>query len=296
MKALLLFGLGAAVATATAGDFTAPIAPSDNAIGCGLVGDFTVGFGYTHLGGSEIRGSEEDEFASANVELQLGRNFGDYFVQADFFGELADVGNHDDSYDSGYGAAIHIMRRNESRGLGIFAGGLATEQDNDNMNSSERWFAGVEAQLFQEEIDYYLQLGALWGTGGDDSNGTDSIRDAIFVHCTALKDLQNGLSLSGNLGGAWGKMDSDSDDLALYTVGVALTKPLNDQQAISLGYQFTYYDQGGGEDDTMSEHFLGFNFTYAFDSGSISERNRNSTSLGTPGFLRWTGITGGQLE
>jgi hypothetical protein len=36
--------------------------------------------------------------------------------------------------------------------------------------------------------------------------------------------------------------------------------------------------------------------TYFFDAGSLKTRNRTSTSLDTPQFLRWSGQTGGPLE
>lgn len=293
MKKTLLISLGtvAAIATASAGTLppTNPIIPDDGGAACGLAGltgDLTVGIGYTSLDGNALGGGEEDEFASAYAELQLASQFGNYYVQADVFAEGTDVGGASDSYQDGFGGALHIMR--QDLGLGVFVGGFSTDQDDNDTDTSDRWFAGLEGLLSRAEADYYAQVGYVFGNGGDDSNGEDSFTDTVFVRLAAQRQLASGLVLAGEIGGAWGEMDSSADDFELYTAGLSISKPINECFTVGLGYQYTYYDQDE-ENEEIDEHFLGLSLTYAFGSGT-------NNNLGTPDFLRWSGISGGQLE
>lgn len=294
MKTTLLIGLGAAaaMATATAGEpYTPAIVPDKGgATTCGLAGltgDLTLTASYASLDGNGVSGSEEDEFAAAYAELQLASVFGDYYVQADVFAEVTDVGGATDSYRDGWGGALHIMR--QDAGLGVFVGGFVTDQDNNRTDTTDRWFAGVEGLLDRPEANYHAQLGYVFGSGGDDDNGEDSFNDAVFARLKAQRQLQNGLVLAGEIGGAWGEMDQDSDDFDLYTAGISVSKPISDCLALGVGYRFTYYEQGGDEDEDIDEHFIGLSLTYAFGSGT-------NNNLDTPEFLRWSGISGGQLE
>ncbi len=272
---------------ATAGSPQAISTPSAS----NWVGDFTLGLNHSNLYGYLSDDTEEDSYGAIELELQLGRNYGDYFVQADFFGEFTDVGSANDSYDEGVGTAIHIMRQlNNNTGLGVFFGGLMTTQDNDSSDRSNRYFIGLESKLDRNEADYYFQLGYLFGNSGDDNNGGDeSIRDATFARVVAERALTENLSLSAEVGYADGTMDGDGDDCTISNLGIALNHTINDSLLASLSCDWIRYRQEA-ENDELNEYIIGISLTYTFGGAP------KSTNLDTPRFLRWSGITGGQLE
>lgn len=281
MKALTVLSLcfGSAVATAVAG-VSAPAAPASG----GWVGDFNVRLEASRLNGSPVSGSEEDQFESAYTEIQLGRDFGQYFVQADIFGEATDVGSSNGSYAHGFGGALHVVRDFSFGDLGAFFGAYTADHDNDSTDDAYRYFGGIESRLDRSEADYYLQVGYLFPGGGSDS---DALNRAYFTRVVALRELTNTLSLAGELGYAQGEVDGD--DTSIITAGIALNQQISESLVASLSYDFIKYDQSG-ENDVIREHIVGLSLTYSFGSGS------SATSLGTPRLMRWSGITGGQLE
>jgi hypothetical protein len=277
--ATLSICLGSAVATATAGVSPEVVTP----VSSGWVGDVNLQLNYARLDGNPVSSPEEDEYSSAYLEFQLGRDFGNYFVQADVFGEMTDAEGSDNNYSDGFGTAVHVLRQTNFGGFGVFGGGFTTQQD----ENSERLFAGLEAQLNRNEADYYFQLGYLFlGGHGEDE---DSINRAFFGRVVAQTELTKCLSLSAEFGGARGQMDGDNDNVTILNAGVALNQKISDSLVASLSYDYIRYDQGG-ENDLLNEHIVGLGLTYSFGSGS------SSTNLSTPRFLRWSGITGGQLE
>jgi|694.fasta_scaffold06757_9 hypothetical protein len=284
----LFTALSICLATAaTAGSPQSTSTPSTS----NWVGDFTLGLNHSNLYGSEASGNEEDEYGAIEFELQLGRNFGDYFIQADFFGEFTDVGSAADSYSEGLGTAIHVMRQlNDNTGVGVFFGGLMTSQDNNSTDDeSERLFIGLEAKLDRTEADYYFQVGYLFGDGGNDDNGEDSFSDATFARLVAERALTENLSLTAEVGYAGGKMDSDSDYANISNLGIALNHTINDSLMASLSCDWIRYMQED-ENDELNEYIIGISLTYTFGGAP------KSTNLDTPRFLRWSGISGGQLE
>ncbi len=280
--AVLSICLGSAVASAMAGVSSSAGAPASS----GWVGDFNLQLNYANLDGDPVSSPEEDEYSAAYLELQLGRDYGDYFVQGDLFAEMTDVGGNDNNYKEGFGGAVHVMRQTNFGGLGAFAGAFRTKQDSGGSDISERLFAGLEAQLDRSEADYYFQLGYIIPGGGSDE---DSINRAVFARAVAQTKLTECLTLSAEVGGADGEMDGDQDDVSIFNAGVALNQKISDSLVASLSYDFIKYDQED-ESDVLHEHIFGLGLTYSFGEGS------GSTNLGTPRFLRWSGVTGGQLE
>lgn len=258
--------------------------------GSSWAGDFNLGLSHSNLGGGAASGAEQDQYSAVDFELQLGRNIGDYFFQADLFGEMTDVGNSDDSYRKGLGTAFHLLRQvNNNASLGVFIGGLMTVQDNDSTDDSERMFIGIESKLDRSEADYYFQVGHLFGGDGSDDSGGDSVTDATFIRIVAERALNDKLSLTGEVGYADGKMDNDSD-VDITNFGVALNYSISDSLIASLSGDMIYYSQANGDNQELAEYIVGVGLTYTFGGES------NSTNLGTPRFLRWSGVTGGQLE
>jgi hypothetical protein len=253
-------------------------------------GNLSLGLSHSKLDGGAVGSDEEDKYGAAEFELQLGRDFGDYFFQADLFGEMTDVGHTNDSYRKGLGTAFHLMRPvNDITEFGIFCGGFTTIQDNDSGDDSIRTFIGVESKIDRSEADYYLQVGYLFGDGGKDDGGEDSITDATFLRIVAEKALTETLDLTAEVGYADGKMDSD-DDANVTNFGVAIHRSISDSLTASLSADWIYYAQGGDDNQEISEYIIGIGLTYTFGG------EPNNTNLGTPRFLRWSGVTGGQLE
>jgi hypothetical protein len=275
--AALSICLGSVVASTAAGVTPEAIAPASS----DWVGDINLQYNYTNLNGSVV-GGEDDEFNSAYAEFQLGRNFGDYFVQMDLFGELTDS---DDNYQNGFGLAAHVLRNTSFGGLGAFVGAYQADTDNGS-DSAQNLFAGVEAQLNRNEANYYFQLGYIFENKGNDS---DPIGNAYFGRAVAKTDLTNSLSLAVEIGGAIGEIDGDGDNCTIFYGGLALNQKISDSLVASLSYDYIHYDQAD-EGDVMNEQIIGLGLTYSFGTGS------KSTNLGTPRFLRWAGTTGSVIE
>jgi hypothetical protein len=289
---MTVLAAGLLVATANAGE-QVPVTPA--AAASALRGDFNLTLGHSWLDGDAVDSSEADSLLSGGAELQLGMDLTpDYFAQVDLFGEFTDA-NNNSSYDNGLGLAAHVMRRNDTFGLGLFGGLLRTVQDDDRTDTSERYFGGLEGQLYQANTTYFGQVGYFDGSSGDDDDGLDSVREAGFVRVGVQHFFSETLMLEAELAAAAGEMDSDSDDADILTWGLKLEKQLNDRFSAELGYAGAEYDQGD-ENDTVTEHIAYVGLTYFFDAGSLKQRNRTSTSLDTPQFLRWSGQTGGPLE
>lgn len=280
--AALSICLGAAAATATAGVSQETITPAPAS--SGWVGDVNLQLSSANLYGDPITGPEEDEYAAVYAEFQLGRDFGDYFLQADVFGELTDANNSPGSYAQGIGFAAHLLRQTSYGGFGVFGGGFRTDQDTGGSDNSHRLFGGLEAQLNRNEADYYFQLGYLTPGGGSD---TAALNRAFFGRVVAQTELTKSLSLTGEIGGALG--DVDDSDTTIWNFGIALNQKISDSLVASLSYDFIKYDQSN-ENDVIDEHIFGLGLTYSFGCGS------SATTLSTPRLLRWTGVTGGQLE
>ena len=283
--AIVPITLGLSAATALAGP-AETVAPSSE-----WVGDITLGYNYTNLSGEDNASNEAGAFGAFDLEFQLGRQFDNYFVQFDLFGEFTDIdSNENDSYDDGLGIAAHVMRDTSFGGIGGFIGALETHQDEDNTDSSERYFAGLEAKWDPSDCSsYYFQVGYFFGAGGNDSNGRDSLREATFLRVVGTKELTECLSLIGEVGYVTGEMDSDDDGVDIVNLGIALNKQISDSLVASLSYDYAYYHQ---EEQTgkLTEHVLGLSLTYSFGA---SERG---TDLSVPRVLRMSGMTGGQLE
>jgi len=264
-----------------------------------LKGDFEVTLGNTWLrpGPGTLQDSAPDFFSGAG-ELQLGMDFGShYFAQIDILGEFTDAGNYEESYDSGYLFAGHLMRRNSDRGgLGIFGGAFETDQDNDGTSTTERYFVGLEGQLYRSNATLFGQVGYLDGDGGSDDGGLSSVRDALFGRAGIQYFLNEDLMLEAEVSAASGHMDVNVDDCNLYGWGVKAEKRFTNMLTGAVGYQGARYVQNGIDDERVLEHTAYVSFTVLFDQDTLQARSRNSTSLDTPQFLRWSAETGGVLE
>lgn len=188
------------------------------------------------------------------------------------------------------------MRRNSERGgLGLFGGAYRTDQDNDSAATSERYFLGLEGQVYSRSATFFGQVGYLGGDGGADGNGLDSIREAVFARSGVQYFLNEDFMLEAEISGASGEMDSDDDDASVLAWGVKAEKKLTPRLSGALGYHGAYYQQDQ-ENDFIDEHMAYLSFTILFDKGTLQARSRNSSSLDTPQLLRWSGQTGGPLE
>ncbi len=260
-----------------------------------LKGDFEVTLGKTWLDGE--LGGTPDELDTYSGELQLGMDIGDhYFAQFDLLGEKTDAR---DGYQHGYAFAGHLMRRNsDAGGLGVFGGTLTTDQDNGTTDTSNRYFFGLEGQVYRQNATFFGQVGYLDGTGGSDDDGEDSIREAVFARGGVQYFLNEDLMIEAEVSGAFGKMDDDApplEDAEVIAWGVKAEKRLTNYLSGAIGYQGAEYFQDE-ENDRLNEHVAYLSFTVLFDQDTLQARSRKSTSLDTPQILRWSAQTGGPLE
>ncbi|WP_419906904.1 hypothetical protein [Hoeflea sp.] len=182
-----------------------------------------------HLSGSAVEAAEDVDYQSIGGGIKLGTNFaGHWMIQGDLAGEATNVGSADDSYKDSITATGHVAYRNDMGLIGAFGGYLATDQDNDATDSSNRYFVGGEAQYFVgDTATIYLQGGYLDGTGGDDDLGEDSITDAWFARIAARYFFTPKTRLDGSFAYADGIMDNDIDSVDLYTLGVGLDQSVH---------------------------------------------------------------------
>jgi len=291
LLALVPFAAGAAdLASEPAPDYVP--APAHVAL---WFGEAEAAVGYSWLSGDELGTEETDAFLFGSGALRLGMNFGSGFlVQGDLLGEITDASD-DDSYVSGWAGAAHLAWRDPSRGLlGIFGAYGVTDQDDDSTDTTDVYLLGVEGQA-------YFGNWTLYGQGGYlDSNGegpNDSIHDAGFARVVARYFIQPNTKLEAGLAGAFGKMDSDDDDLWLANWSLAAEHQLAGTPfSMFVGYDGTYYDQDGEGNITDHTIKVGARFVFGGGSEDLMSKDRYGATLDTPAFLRWSGITGGQLE
>jgi hypothetical protein len=259
-------------------------------------GDFEVSLGHTFLHGNDFSGGEAEDYWQADFTLQLGRFLDeDTFFQFDL--ELDRVlGNEaNDSFATGGLLAAHLMKRHQGGGLGVFGGFLVTDQDDDDTDTSERYFLGLESHDYSPSWTQFAQVGFFGGESGSDDDGEDSIREAFFGRVGVRKYLNESLSVQAEIFGATGEMDADAEVATVLGFALVGEKQLTDRSTLSLGYSQSRVEQGG-ERDIINDHYLFVSFKHLFDEGSLISRDRTSTSLDLPQLIRWSALTGGPLE
>ncbi|MBT8044045.1 MAG: hypothetical protein KJO79_03760 [Verrucomicrobiae bacterium] len=270
--------------------------PAPVPAGCdGLRGSIGVTLGSTWLNGDAVNRPEADEFDSALVELRLGYDFSSsLYGQLDVMGEFTDVDNSmPDSYQDGLGAAFHLMYTNDGCcGIGIFGGLFETTQDNNNTDTSERYLVGIEGLAGVGGFDLHWQVGGLFGDGGTDDLGEDSLTDFYFGRLVASKSLGNGWRVGAEVSYGEGDMDNYLDSIEYYGWGAFVEKQLGTDWILALVYDGARYDQPE-ENDVITEHFVGLNARYYFGAGTSEEC---APKLTLPRVMRWMALTGGPLE
>lgn len=260
-------------------------------------GDFEVSLGHTFLHGNSLSSDEADDYWQADFTLQLGRFLEeDTFFQFDL--ELDRVlGNEaEDSLATGGLLAAHLMKRGQEGGLGVFGGFLVTDQDPGDTETSERYFFGLEGHDYNPSSTQFAQVGFFGGENGNDDDGEDSIREAFFGRVGVRKYLSDSLSVQAEIFGATGEMDSDANDLSVIGFALIGEQQLSDRSTLSLGYSQSRFKQDEDGADILNDHYLFVSFKHLFDEGSLISRDRTSTSLDLPQLIRWSALTGGQLE
>lgn len=260
-------------------------------------GDFEVSLGHTFLQGNDLTGGEAEDYWQADFTLQLGRFLDeDTFFQFDL--ELDRVlGNEaNDSFATGGLLAAHLMKRHQEGGLGVFGGFLVTDQDDDETDTSERYFLGLEWHDYNPSWTQFAQVGFFGGEFGSDDDGGDTIHEAFFGRVGVRKYLNDSLSIQAEIFGATGVMDDDDDDASVIGFALITEKQLTDRSTLSLGYSQSRVEQAEEQRDIINDHYLFVSFKHLFDEGSLISRDRTSTSLDLPQLIRWSALTGGPLE
>ncbi|MEO9874501.1 MAG: hypothetical protein ABJM26_23085 [Anderseniella sp.] len=276
--------------------------------------------GYSFISG--IDNGDNDTFDPDNEDYftsgQSGRlslPLGDMLsLQMDADNEITENGlrndNDDDDFAHAFGFGLHLSARDPSRGLfGVF-GAFGQGKGDNNNGRHNFWAAGGEAQLYTDNVTFYLQGGYLDSEPGDDSTSPDGLHDAFFVRGVARWFMTPDSRLQGEVAYANGEQD-DADgtnidrpfDMDVIQWGVRYDTvigglPLIGDSAVFVGYRGTHFDTGCcGPDDTArgTEHTIMAGFSYHFGGQTLLDFDRVGATLDLPNFGRWV-AAGEQLD
>lgn len=259
-------------------------------------GSVGLSFDATRLDGDEVAGTPTNEPNDLNVglvNLSIGTVLaGEYTVQFDARAAKSNLETTvNDSYQSSFLGALRVSRDYGAGTYGVFAGGLHTVQDDDTTNTSDRYFAGVEAAYpVSGDLTILAQLGYL--DGGVEGDGEDSIRDAIFGGIGLAYVINSQMSVSVMYSGAGGTMDSSNDQVAVNSIAAQFDYRFNNPAWSAYArVEGTRYDQYV-ENDVIDEKIVTLGLNYRFGGSTAT----SSTLHPIVGLDRWVAQTGGPLE
>ncbi len=300
----------AIVAMATA--LVAPAFAADqgpHVSGYGFFGEVELGGTAFWIGGDAVNDNVVESYQGLNAAARLGARLDNgIHLQGDATGEYTTVDggtpapdDENESYKSSATLTGHLAYAYGGGIVGGFAGALWTDQDNDATDTSRRYFAGAQGRhLVMPDIAVFGQAGYLWGTGGDDDDGLDSIRDAWFGRAGASYYLDDSTRLSGAVLYMDGEMDDDGGDPArVWSIDLDAERQFTANGLSGFArYSYTNLYQGGGEDETITENTVSVGLKWRFGAGasSLKDADFNGAITNMPNFARIAAQTGGPLE
>lgn len=229
----------------------------------GIYGQLEAFSGKFHLSGDALSDGEADQARFAGGAVKMGVLFGGgWLALGEFFGESTTAGGYSDSYASGWAYSGHLAYISDAWLLGGFGGKIHTDQDDDDTVDSNRYFLGLEGQYYWDNFTLYAHGGWLDGTGGEDDNGRDSLRETWFGRIEARYFLEPNTMVNGYFAYGHGIMDDDAftssdpdEDVNVTTWGVGAEHRFDSTNiAAYANYEHSNYYQGSDEFEDIDEH------------------------------------------
>ena len=292
----MAIALAISVNTAQAADYEAQV---HQLVVSGVVDSWN---GYTFIGskGGENADADPDSYFSSGLSgrlsLPLGENLA---MQMD--GDLEYTDNAFEDNDSGvfeYSGQLgaHLTYRDPNMGaFGVFG---AFGSGNANNDSNDFFAVGGEAQMYVNDLTFYLQGGYLHGEAEDQGgSNTDAFHEAVFVRGVARWFLTPDSRLQGQVSYAAGHQDTgDPYDMDIIEWGVRYDMilaglPVIGDTPVYVGYRGARFDNEGdgpGDDDGQyTEHTIMVGTSYSFGGNTMREFDRVGATLDLPNFGRW---------
>ena len=275
--------------SASAADFEAEQA-IQNLVVSGVVESWA---GYTFYSSVDVDSEDPDDgFASGRsgrLSLPLGPNLS---IQMDVDNETntdwlvdTDAGENTGVFQYSVQMLAHLSLRDPNTGLiGAFggAGALASDGNTYDMN-----FFGGEAQLYLDDLTFYVQGGVLDSEGSDG----DSTKDAAFGRGVIRWFTSADTRLQGEISYVDGTFDGDDDaNIVEWAVryDTVLALPVLGDTNLFAGYRGAKFENED-ENDSYLDHTVMVGFRMAFGGNSLKEFDRIGATLDAPNFGRWVG-------
>ncbi len=225
---------------------------------------------------SIVDSPQDDLFQNSYV---LGGHLSWRDPQSGLFGAFASFGggNHDDDADAGNGG-----------------------QASDSTNRWDYYAVGGEAQLYLDDLTFYVQGGYIDGaTTPEDEIDNDALRDAFFGRGIVRWFMTPESRVQAEVAYVDGDVDTDDNPVSEMTIlewGVRYDTvipglPILGDSNVFAAYRGAHYekDSGDGPDDDAEfmDHVIMVGFTHRFGAMSIMDQDRYGATLDLPNFGRW---------
>ncbi|MGE0006293.1 MAG: hypothetical protein AB7S92_11940 [Parvibaculaceae bacterium] len=293
IRSLLISGaLAGFVATPSlAADIELP--PDDSLLFSGLLG-LSIGIqdASAAKGEPDVNGGTELTFAGhGHVSIPFGDSFS---AQLDGQGEFYDRSGDDDARNA-YVAGAHLSWRDPQAGLfGVFGGaGSADDGEADSDGDDISFLAGVEGQLYLDQLTLYVQGGWADFQMDDDDEG---FTDAWFARGVARYFFTEDVLVQAEV--AYGEtaqyVDGDSKG-EVWNWGILAKTRLSDSVPLygTLEYRGGHYEETEDDAEAVEEHAFLIGVDFAFGAQTLWENDRRGATLDTPMLparaASWTG-------
>lgn len=235
----------------------------------------------------------------ARLSLPLGEN-----LSAQMDGELEYSSSaltderQDDLFQHSFLFGGHLSWRNPDSGLfGGFASFGGGEHDDDGGSTRNDFFAvGAEAQLYLDDLTFYIQGGYVdsrFGNAGNDNN--DTLRDAFFGRGVARWFMTPDSRLQAEFAYVDGEVDRpNTSGMTIVEWGVRYDTVIRDlpilgDRNVFVGYRGAHFDKDDSQGDAgeFVDHLIMVGFTHRFGTESIKDTDRYGATLDLPNFGRW---------
>lgn len=314
--AAVVLGMGAVTSSSAAADemasrlndpFYFPSTPSSR-----IAAAFQAYGGHVDIGGKDALNEGEDIsfklgggsgsllfYVTPNVTLQIDGS-------AEFSGADTLESTPQDNYEAGFNGAVHLSKRNTSRGLfGVFAAAFGTESliGSDGGDKTALGLAiGAEAQVHYNRFTTYAQTG-YFGTlargNGNDDVDEDFPGESGFVRLVQRAYVSENTKLELDFVAAKGVFDVEDEDFHILSASGEVEQGFGHYIPFSLfaRYEFIYADQADENDSTHDSTIkVGMKLRLGDANETLFAQNRVGNTLSTPDFARFGGILNGPIE
>ena len=244
--------------------------------------DASEGKGTADLDGAE--GIELTLAGHGHVSIPLGETFS---AQLDAQGEFYDR-SADDDEDPAQGAQMlggHLSWRDPTSGLiGIFGGaGMGYNDDSEEDGDGIGFLAGVEGQLYLDNITLYAQGG--WADIQVDADSDEGFLDGWFLRGVGRYFFNEDFLVQAEVsyGETSSYVDGDSKG-EIWNWGALAKMRVSDSMPIygTLEYRGANFEETEDNAESAEEHAVLIGLDFTFGTTSLWENDRRGATLDTP--------------